>query len=96
MPSVSLSVPRLLVGPTMIRPVNPERRASIAERDVSLSPRITKVLGSIAYLLRNFFLLKAGICSGTVNSIYSFLIFTVKLLRFLRFGPLSACPLLIS
>jgi hypothetical protein len=88
--------PKLLDGTTMIRPVNPERRASIAERDVSLSPRITKVLGSITCLFRNFFLLKAGMCSGTVSSIYSFLILTLKVLRFLRFGPLSAWPLLIS
>ena len=79
--------PKLLVGIKIIRPVKQVLKASIAAREVSLSPRITKTLGSIVCLLRNFFLLKAGMCSGTVNSIYPVLVLTENVDRFLKFGP---------
>ena len=71
----------------MILPVKLVLRASIAAIDVSLSPRITNTRGSMAYLFRNFFLLKAGICSGTVNSISPLRTFTENVDKFLRFGP---------
>ena len=80
----------------MIRPVKLVLRASIAASAVSLSPKIMNTRGSIAYLARNFFLLNAGICSGTTNSIFSFLILSANVDKFLRVGPLSTIPLLIS
>jgi hypothetical protein len=70
--------------------------ASIAESTVSLSPTTTIVRGSKISLFKNFFLLKAGMCSGTVSSIFPFLTLTANDDKFLRFGPVSGKPVLIS
>jgi hypothetical protein len=94
--SVFSNDPKLLAGMQTILPVKFVRSASMAARDVSLSPRMTNTLGSITSRFRNFFLLNAGICSGTVNSIYSFLTFIGNVDKFLMFGPDSAYPEFIS
>ena len=88
--------PKLLHGINTIRPVKFVRSASIAANEVSLSPKITKVRGSMISRFRNFFLLKAGICSGTVISIYSSRTLTGKVDKFRKFGPASGNPLPIS
>ena len=88
--------PKAFTGITTILPVKLVLNASIADKTVSLSPTTTIVLGSRISLFKNFFLLKAGICSGTVNSIFSFLTLTAKEDKFLRFGPVSGNPVLIS
>jgi len=49
---------------TTILPVKAVLKASIAAKAVSLSPKTTKVLGSMIYLLMNFLCAKAGTCSG--------------------------------
>lgn len=65
------NAPKGLVGITTIRPVNEVLRASIAERAVSVSPTIAKVLGSIASLFRNFLFANAGTFSGIITYTYS-------------------------
>ena len=88
--------PKAFTGTTTILPVKLVLNASIADNTVSLSPTTTIVLGSRISLFKNFFLLNAGICSGTVSSIYSFLTLTENEDKFLKFGPVSGKPVLIS
>jgi len=65
--SVFSNWPKGLLGTTITRPVKLVLKASIIDRAVSESPKTTKVLGSIYYLLMNYFLAKAGTCSGMIS-----------------------------
>lgn len=88
--------PKAFTGTTTILPVKFVLNPSIIDKTVSLSPTITKTLGSRISLFKNFFLLNAGTCSGTVSSIFSSLTFTENEDKFLKFGPVSGKPVLIS
>lgn len=80
----------------MILPVKHIRRPSMTASAVSSSPSTTIVLGSISSLLTNFFLLNGGICSGTVSSIYLLRTFAEKVDKFLKLGPVSTNPVVMS
>lgn len=89
MMSIFSNYPKVLTGTTTILPVKLVLNPSIIDKTVSLSPRITNVLGSRISLFKNFFLQNAGMCSGTISSIFSSLTFTGKDDKFLKFGPVS-------
>lgn len=76
----------------MTFPVNPDLKASIADNAVSESPITMQVLGSTVALWINFFLEKAGTCSGIMTQISSSLTWVRKDEIFLRDGPQSTKP----
>jgi hypothetical protein len=85
--SVFSNAPKGLVGTTTILPVKLVLKASIADRAVSESPRMTKTLGSITIFYMSSFFAKAGTCSGITSFTFYSLYFIWKEARFLIDGP---------